>query len=110
MVQANVQTNAQPNVQCKSQLKSSLTSNLITRDVTSICSARSDARSWKIPELLVQKISVPELLVQSARKSQALFSIYKHIGNTNMIRKSKCHLFFSGNLSSIELGFKNYEN
>ena len=60
----------------------------------------------KISKLLVQKISVTELLVQSAHESQALFSLYKHIGYTIIDERLKCHLFFSGNLSGIKLGFK----
>ena len=64
----------------------------------------------EISDFLVQKISVPELLVQSARESQALFSLYKHIGYTIIDERLKCNLFFSGNLSGnlsgITLGFK----
>ena len=52
----------------------------------------------------------PQIARAGARESQELFSIYKHIGYTNIVRKLNCHLFFSVNLSSIKLGFKNYEN
>ena len=40
------------------------------------------------------KTTVPKLLVHSAHESQVLLSLYRHIRYTNIVKISKCHLFF----------------
>ena len=66
------------------------------RDVRSICLARLYAReqslclfvtcSRKISNLLIQKIAIPILLVQSARNSRLLISLYKQFGTKTLFK------------------------
>ena len=57
--------------------------------------------------LLVQKITITKLLVQSAPESQALFSLYINIGCTNIIKRLKSHISSVNQSCSscIKLGF-----